>query len=152
MQITVKNKQKDVPISIPQIKKIISTVISFEGQTADEVSVTFISDKEMCRMHADYFDDPSSTDCISFPMDDSMDVVGLRCLGDVFVCPATALAYTAMHSESNPKEEVILYVIHGLLHLMGYDDIDSKDRAKMRRAEKRHLNHLREEGLIISGE
>lgn len=142
MDIHIINKQKDLKISVPFIRKIVKEVISYEGQECQEVTVNFVTTKAICRLHADFFDDPTPTDCISFPMDEEGDATGHRVLGEIFVCPKTALDYAASHS-TDSTEELILYVIHGLLHLMGYDDIDKEDRKKMRAAERRHIKHVK---------
>jgi len=82
-------------------------------------------------------------------MDDENTPQESRILGDVFVCPKTAIEYSKSHG-GDVYEELTLYVIHGLLHLMGYDDIEETDIVKMREAEKRHMNHLKKLDLGLS--
>lgn len=143
MKINVSNKQKNLHIQAIDIKKIVNAVIALENQRCDEVSVHFVTTKTLCKMHEIYFDDPSKTDCISFPMDDKDEIEGIdyRILGEVFVCPETAIDY-ALKNQGDPYKECILYVVHGLLHLMGYDDLEPALKAKMRKAEKRHMKNL----------
>ncbi len=100
----------------------------------------------MRRLHGQYFNDRSLTDCISFPLDESESPY--RVLGDVFVCPQVAIAYAGRNG-GDPYLETTLYLVHGLLHLMGYDDITEKDRKKMRAAEERHLSHLQKRRLTL---
>ena len=69
-------------------------------------------------------------------------------LGEVFVCPATAIAYAAEHG-NDPHQETSLYIVHGLLHLMGYDDLDDASILLMRQAEERHMNQLQTLGLLL---
>ncbi|HRD56340.1 MAG TPA: rRNA maturation RNase YbeY [Parachlamydiaceae bacterium] len=141
MIVHVSNRQKTFKIIKPLIKKIAAEVIRFEGQKCDEVSIHFVSAKEIGELHDQFFDDPSETDCISLPIDDQTES-HYRILGDVFVCPEVAVRYAKTHKKS-VDDEVILYMIHGLLHLMGYDDIEAKERKSMRSAEKRHMAHLK---------
>ncbi len=122
-------------------------VILFENQRCDEASIHFIDNKIMCAMHDQYFGDPSPTDCISFPLK-SDPKEPYRLLGDVFVCPQTAKDYVAIHG-GEVYEEVALYIVHGLLHLMGYDDIDEQDEKKMRAAESRHMQNIKKKGLLL---
>ena len=82
----------------------------------------------MCKLHRDYFNDSSPTDCISFPIDNPVPE-NYSLMGDVFVCPETALIYSEKH-KVNPYQEITLYIVHGLLHLMGYDDIELADQEK----------------------
>src|SRR5262249_50239789 len=97
--------------------------------------------------HARFFDDPTPTDCISFPMDDA-ESEEWRVLGEIFVCPKAAIRYTEEHG-GNPFIETTLYIGHGLLHLMGYDDMNLIDEEQMRQAEKRHMAHLKALGLLM---
>lgn len=140
MLISVYNRQKDVKISKAKIKKIVAATIAFEGEHCDEVAVHFVTTDEICDLHKQFFNDPSPTDCISLPIDDASETHYLV-LGDVFVCPETAVRYAALN-HCDLMNEITLYVVHGLLHLMGYDDIKVKDRRLMRAAEKRHMDHL----------
>ena len=71
-----------------------------------------------------------------------------RVLGNVIVCPETAVDFIKLHG-GNFYHEVTLYVIHGLLHLIGYDDIDEEDRALMKSEEARYLEHLEAQSLWI---
>lgn len=146
MEVTIINEQNILPIDENKIINIVMQVITLEGQKADEVAINFVSTEEISRLHLEFFDDPTTTDCISFPMDDEY-VTNYRVLGEIFVCPETALKYSLEH-QVNALEEMVLYVIHGLLHLMGYDDIQTNDRKKMRLAEKKHLVNLKELGLL----
>jgi probable rRNA maturation factor len=139
MNIQVFKKQKDLKISSKSVKALVQAVLTHE-KAADweEVSIYFVTEKSICQLHDEFFQDPSSTDCISFPMG----VDGT--LGEVFVCPKTAILY-AEKKGLDPYQETALYVIHGLLHLLGYDDLEEKTRRVMRKKEKscmRHVNDL----------
>ena len=142
MQINVINRQKSLSLPIPLVKRIVKSVIENEGVCCDEVSIYFVSTKEISKLHKQFFDDPTPTDCISFPIDGiQSDKQQYYVLGDVFVCPETAIQY-AREKKGDAKQEIILYIIHGLLHLMGYDDMESSDRKRMRQAERKHLKRL----------
>lgn len=148
MNIIITNEQSDIVISESQVRELISEVILFEGCNCDEVSLNFVSTQEICTLHEEFFNDPSPTDCISFPMSDKDSFPGLHILGDVFVCPQTAIEYANEH-QLNIYEEISLYIVHGLLHLMGYDDISDEDELIMRNAERRHMSHLKEKNLYL---
>lgn len=145
MKIYVFNSQNSLKIGKNQVKKIAAAVASFEKQSFDEVSIHFVKPERICQLHEEYFQDPSLTDCISFPMDDEQQD-GYRMLGDIFVCPQTAINYA---KEKDPYIETTLYIVHGMLHLMGYDDIEPSDRREMKAAEKRHMRHLQELKLML---
>lgn len=140
MKIFITNRQKTIKIRKNALKAIIKEVIAHEGQSCHEVSIHFVSKNEIGELHDQFFNDPSETDCISLPMDGPEETV-YRVLGEVFICPEVAIDYAKKH-KTDPLKEVRLYLIHGLLHLMGYDDIQTKDRALMRSAEKKHNLNL----------
>lgn len=150
MNVCVFNTGSKLPISIESVKALVAEVISYEGQSCQEISIHFVSIPEICDLHDQYFNDPSPTDCISFPLDEDEDEQEeYRMLGDVFVCPEVAIEYGASH-QIDPYEETSLYVVHGILHLFGYDDIEESDEVKMRAAETRHMLHLKAGNLLIA--
>lgn len=151
MIVYITNSQKDLAVDETQIERIACQVVQFEGHTFDEASIQLVETKEICSLHDQYFDDPSPTDCISFPMD--MDdgegaVAGYRVLGDVIVCPRTAIEYSVANG-LDVYEELTLYIVHGLLHLMGYDDLIEEDIKSMRSAEERHMKNLKKLDLCL---
>jgi probable rRNA maturation factor len=120
--IDIINDQDALAIAEEAVRSLVQCVLEYEGQTCDEVAIHFVSTQKICELHDEFFNDPSSTDCISFPLDDEEES-DYRILGEVFVCPATAVEY-AQHHSTDPYEETSLYIVHGLLHLMGYDDLE----------------------------
>lgn len=140
MIVHIKNSQSDLNIDTKQIVPIVSEVLKLEGVKTDEVGVHLVDADEICRLHDEYFDDPSLTDCISFPIE-NQDSLPYKILGDIFICPKTALNY-AQSQKICPYNETTLYLVHSLLHLLGYDDIGEKE-PEMRRAEEKHMKHLK---------
>ena len=87
---------------------------------------------------------------MSFPIDETPDAHGHRDLGDVVVCPMTAY----LRSRGDVSifwKELTLYIVHSLLHLLGYDDIAPKARATMRRQEKRAITLASRRGFCLRG-
>ena len=148
MDIDITNRQHS--LIIPDVSEIVLAVLGLEQQKCDEVSIYFVDTAEISMLHSKFFNDASPTDCISFPMDKD-NVEGYRMLGDIFVCPQTAIEYAEEHNTS-PYWEVTLYIVHGLLHLLGYDDIEDEDVVIMRKAEEKHMENLRRLGLILTEE
>lgn len=150
MIIYISNLQKDLPINERQVEQLAKEVVSYEKRTYDEVSIQFVDTQEICSLHDEYFDDPSPTDCISFPMDQDPDENDpYKVLGDVIVCPETAILY-ANNNDCDAYQELTLYVVHGLLHLLGYDDIETSDIEKMRAAEERHMKNLKKLDICLA--
>ncbi|MDP1836669.1 MAG: rRNA maturation RNase YbeY [Chlamydiales bacterium] len=147
MNICVFDQQDTLLISPLQIQAIVKHVLTLENATCHEVSIHFVDTPTICQLHEDYFDDPTTTDCISFPIDDASSA--FRVLGEVFVCPETAQDYAKAH-HSDPYRETTLYVVHGLLHLLGYDDIEPEDEQVMRTAEAKHMEALQKNSLVLT--
>ncbi|MBA3815680.1 MAG: rRNA maturation RNase YbeY [Parachlamydiaceae bacterium] len=147
MNILVIQNQKKLKISDKSTQKVVKEFLTVANVHYDEVTIHFVETEIICDLHSDYFNDPSPTDCISFPMDDT-EVQGYRVMGDIFVCPETAIKYVNEHG-GDVYQEVTLYVIHGLLHLIGFDDIEDIENETMRAAESLHLEHLRKKNIWV---
>jgi probable rRNA maturation factor len=148
MIVNVSDEQTSLPLDPLQIEQIVHQVLKEEGVITDEVNIYFVDTPTISNLHQLYFNDPTTTDCISFPMDLDDEETDYSILGEVFVCPETAIDY-AKENQHNPYEETTLYIVHGLLHLLGYDDIEDPDREEMRLAEKRHMHKLKNLDLIL---
>lgn len=140
--ITVLNHQKDLFINKSSVRALVVETLRFLKISYSEVAIYFVSEDEIKKLHEEFFDDPTTTDCISFPMDEEI-------LGEVFVCPKTAIEY-AKKRDLDPYEETTLYIIHGLLHLIGYDDLEEKERRVMRKKEKSCMHHLYSQKKILA--
>ena len=155
MKVVVLNQQKDLPIRALSVKPIVKEVLATENLFTDEVTIYFVTTKEICKLRQDFFSDSSTTDCISFPMDEEGEKSsGYHILGEIFICPKTALDYMQspqVEQTGDVYGEITLYLVHGLLHLIGYDDVEEKKRKKMRAAEARHMEHLLNKRLLLKG-
>ncbi|MFY7842472.1 MAG: rRNA maturation RNase YbeY [Rhabdochlamydiaceae bacterium] len=141
MKVSVFNSQKDLQIPALSVKKILKVLSLHFSIPSEEVSVYFVSERKISRLHEKFFQDPSPTDCISFPLDINSH------LGEIFVCPKTAISF-ALENALDPLEETYLYIIHGFLHLLGYDDLQPSDKKKMRYQEKVCLKILKKHNLL----
>ena len=147
MNVHVIDKQNDLAISPAAVIKIIKQVITLEGHHCNEVAIHFVNTRKIKQLHAQFFNDPTPTDCITLPLDDT-DTTGYIVLGEIFVCPKAALDYTKKNG-GDPYAETTLYVVHGILHLLGYDDVKLSNRLIMRERETWHLQHLKKKRLIL---
>lgn len=140
MKVFLENKQKDLKVYKRPLQLLVEVVLSLYDVKPDQVYICFVTAKSMREIHAEHFNDPTDTDCMSFPIDPE----GLHTphvLGEIIVCPKTALIYSENHKK-DPYQELALYVVHGLLHCLGYDDIDPKDRKKMRQEEAHCMKEI----------
>lgn len=147
-KIYLYNAQRDLPLSLPCMRKAISFLLQELKVSTDEVSFHFVTQRKICELHKEFFDDPTPTDCITFPLDAPDDGSSdFHILGEAFICPKTAILYGKSH-HIDPHKEIYRYVVHCLLHLIGYTDIDPQERAKMKRKESSCLKKIISEGLL----
>jgi len=107
-----------------------------------ELSLVFLSDEALAQLHADFLDDPTTTDVITFEAD-----ADHGSAGEICVSVDTAARYAKEHGRKF-AEELTLYVIHGWLHLAGYDDLQPAKKRVMRRAEQRAMKLLEQRGAL----
>jgi probable rRNA maturation factor len=126
-------------------KKAVARVVAtldahrekFLGGCPDgELSLAFLTDAKLAKLHADFLDDPTTTDVITF---DGQPLLGVA--GEICVSADTAAAYSKANARDF-SEELTLYVVHGWLHLAGYDDLQPAKKRKMRAAEARAMKLL----------
>ena len=115
-----------------------------KGCPEGELSIAFMTDRALANLHDDFLQDPTTTDVITFEGQVEWGVAGEIC-----VSADTAAAYAKKHKRKF-SEELTLYVVHGWLHLAGYDDLKPALKRVMRRAEARALKLLREEKLLTA--
>ena len=141
-KIIINNLPKKIKISKNFIRDYIKLILDNEKVITNEVIVNFVSKKAIKDLHKIFFNDPTSTDCISFPIDKPYEKKFYHLLGEVFVCTQEAIEY-AKRENADPKKELLLYVTHTILHLIGYDDINKKDISIMRKKEKFYMDKLK---------
>lgn len=95
-----------------------------------ELSLAFLQEEQHNQLHADFLDDPSSTDVITFPGDPDETMAGEIC-----VSIDTAYNYSQEH-KIDFSEELTLYLVHGWLHLVGFNDLNEEDRLVMKKEEQ----------------
>ena len=122
---------------MPQVKKAVSFLLKELNISTDEVIFHFVSEKKISLLHKKFFNDPSPTDCITFPIDSPKEKKqGFHLLGEAFICPKTAMKY------ADPNKEIFRYIIHCILHLIGYEDMQVEERKRMKRKEHLLLKKL----------
>lgn len=118
--------------------------------TSGELSLVFLTDAALAQLHADFLADPSPTDVITFAGDPAQGTAGEIC---VSVDAALRQASTRRPIAHRPSPrafsaELTLYLVHGWLHLAGYDDLQPAKKRRMRRAEARAMKLLQAEAAL----
>jgi probable rRNA maturation factor len=107
---------------------------SSPGGTPGELSLAFLTDPALARLHATFLGDASTTDVITF----AGDPIGSGPAGEICLSADAARAFAAKHGRDF-SAELTLYLVHGWLHLAGHDDLRPANKKRMRAAEARAL-------------
>jgi probable rRNA maturation factor len=129
--VLVSNRQ-DLPVDEAALADLARITLEQEGVGDAELSVSFVDEAEIEELHVRYMDEPGPTDVLSFSLDD--DGEGTRILGDVVICPAVA----ARNNSADPGAELRLLIVHGVLHLLGYDHEEDAQKAEMWARQERY--------------
>lgn len=114
------------------VREVVRAVLAFGERPAMPVSLLLTDDAEIGVLHDQHLGDPSATDVMSFELDGEAEIV-------VSVETARRIAAERGHEA---RAEIALYIVHGLLHTLGYDDVRMRDRRRMRAAEQVVLQRL----------
>jgi probable rRNA maturation factor len=114
------------------VREVVRAVLAFGERPAMPVSLLLTDDAEIGALHGQHLGDPSATDVMSFELDGEAEIV-------VSVETALRIARERGHEA---RAEIALYIVHGLLHTLGYDDVRARDRRRMRSAEQVVLQRL----------
>ena len=143
-EISIANRHPSLRLNRRAVARAIATLdarhatigVQNAAFLAGELSVVFLTDAALAKLHAEFLDDPTTTDVITFEGDAAHGVAGEIC-----VSADTAANYAAAHGRDF-STELTLYVVHGWLHLAGFDDLVPAKKRAMRRAEARAMREL----------
>ena len=122
MNIEINNRTKE-KIDIVLLKKIIEKFLTEFKKKDSEVSVAFVDETRMRKLNKEYRGLDKVTDVLSFEGEGDF-------LGEIIICP-NQIKRQAKKFGNTIKYETNFILVHGLLHLLGYDDETEKDRLRM---------------------
>ena len=137
-RISIHNQQEAVPIDFKRMREVARTVLEGEGEPEAEVSLAFVDNATIHTLNKRYLDHDEPTDVLSFPLSDAK---AKRLSGELVIGAEVAQAQ-ATERGHDVQAELALYVIHGLLHLCGHDDLEDDKRAAIRERERHYLKQL----------
>jgi probable rRNA maturation factor len=141
------NPQREVRVARPPLESFLRHVKKELGCGKADVTVCLVSDAEIARMNEKFRKKKGPTDVLSFPAATRRMLVSSRrrtkggeFLGDIAISPATARRYAKKNGRTLASELRVL-ILHGVLHLLGYDH--ETDRGKMDRVERKLRKRFR---------
>ena len=146
LDITLKDLQKTIPLNAPQIHKIAKAILRREGIRSAELSVVFVTRQRIRGLNRKYLRRDHATDVLAFAYEPSSQnerhVKTKRTLcGDIIISTDAAVQNAKIYSTGRSRA-IVLYLIHGILHLRGFDDHKPQDIKKMRGKEQALLDYL----------
>ncbi len=148
LDLTLRNRQQTRPVDIRRLRQVCTTLLAelLPGKNA-ELGVTLVAAPEMARINGQFLQHEGSTDVITFDYSEVPDPKPQtanpmsKLHGELFVCLDEAVLQ-ARRFRTTWQSELVRYIIHGTLHLLGHDDRRSPDRRQMKREENRLLRVL----------
>lgn len=140
MKIDIQNLQNIANVDENRIIECSGFVLKTMGEDDAELSLVLVNDMYIRNLNWKYRQNDSSTDVLAFPMRDSRRLSG-NILGDVVISVETAKR-EAKKRKKDLQDELDLYFVHGILHLLGYDDEKIRKRKKMKDKEKELMKGL----------
>ena len=137
-KIAIASPQESVEIDRRRMREIARTVLEGEGEPDAEMSLAFVDNPTIHQLNKRYLDHDEPTDVLSFPLSES----GAKPLAGELVIGAEVAKAQAEGRGHALEAELALYVIHGLLHLCGYDDKTPEHARLMRGRERLYLRML----------
>lgn len=158
-EVFVADEQDEIPVDLARWQQLALDVVVAEGvRGLAELALLFVSEAEMRELNEDYMGKAGPTDVLAFPIDAAEAEVVLHgqppsrgpdrsppdiadmplLLGDVVVCPAVALAQAPTHA-GTADDEMALLIVHGVLHVLGFDHDDDTSRVAMQSRERELL-------------
>lgn len=138
LRIEIANEQTR-PFDSDKLISVVAIILGDFGIQEAEISIAIVDDPTIRELNCNYLGHDYETDVISFPLEQDEDRNYLS--GQLIVSSDTA-ATIALESDRNMEDELLLYVVHGTLHLVGLDDKQPENAATMRVAEQKYLARI----------
>ncbi|WP_240906918.1 rRNA maturation RNase YbeY [Paludisphaera rhizosphaerae] len=137
-EVDVVDSQTFVAIDRQTVRTLVERVLRGEGVEAASISLAFVDDPTIHRVNREHLDHDEPTDIVTFALSDEGED---QLSGELVISTETA-ARLAAELGVDPWHETALYIVHGLLHLCGCDDLDPESAAEMRIREEAALTRV----------
>lgn len=141
LAVVVRNQQRKSTVDAAWLKGVARAALAAEKVAAAELCVMVVNDARIAAIHDEWFSDPTPTDVITFDLSGGGHGPTAPLQGDIVVSAETAARVARELRRQGqtgwtPRHELAYYVVHGILHLTGYDDRAAADRRAMRARER----------------
>ncbi len=152
MKIEVINDQDKIDIEMDMIKKISRYISNkFDKDPGSHLNIIFSDSKKIKELNKKYRKVDRETDVLSFSyIDDKENMIPgagpfAVTIGEIYICPEVADSNVSIYQKGdwNLSLEIILLIIHGMLHIYNYDHVDERDRMDMERIQNSLISDVR---------
>jgi probable rRNA maturation factor len=133
------NRQRRVRVAVRPLQRFYERVRGELGFAPESVTVQLVSDKDMAQLNLTFRNKKGPTDVLSFPANGARPAPAAQYIGDIAISPETARR-NARHFSRSLAMEMKILLLHGMIHLAGYDH--ETDRGEMERLERRLRKRL----------
>lgn len=138
IKVSIACPQELVAVDRGRMREAVRSVLQGENIAEAEISLAFVDNPTIHRLNKQFLDHDEPTDVLSFPLSEA----NARKLAGELVIGVEVAKSQAEERGHDVQAELTLYVIHGLLHLCGYDDKSARTANVMRQRERHHLTSL----------
>jgi probable rRNA maturation factor len=133
-ELSLANEQSAHAVDQERLLSAARSVLEDSRFKSATISLAVVDDATIHAINLEFLEHDYPTDVLSFTLDD----MGGHLNGEIVLSADTAAEAACEHSTTAAHEQ-LLYVIHGMLHLVGYDDVNATDAERMRSAEQQYL-------------
>ena len=127
----------DIPVAQTRTQQIVCHVFDREKISDGRISIIFTTDENLRKMKHQFFNINAYTDVIAFNLEESGDPVD----GELYISSERAYENSILFGETH-ESEITRLIVHGSLHLLGYDDQSQNDLGKMKPLEDQYLAEI----------
>jgi len=148
MKIWIRNRQKPIPLDVKKIRRVVQKILAKLGLPEAELSLLLVDDKQIQELNLRFLGRDKPTNVLAFSMrEGEYSSLHPHLLGDLVISIETAKRQSKQ-SGLNEMEMFILLLIHGVLHLLGYEHEGSKKDAREMTLKQKELFQLIKAGML----
>jgi probable rRNA maturation factor len=138
MKITLQNLQRKVPVQAKKIKELVLKILKGEKVKASGwINICFVNNPQIKKFNAKFLKTNSSTDVLAFNLSGKNEKNII--LADIMISAQEARRQSGIF-KTTPDYELSLYVAHGILHILGFNDRTLRQIKLMRKKENHYVN------------
>ena len=135
-EIEIADQQSALAVDVARVKEVVTAILGDHVSKNARISIAIVDDATIHQLNRQYLQHDYATDVLSFLLDDNEILEG-----EVIVSAEMAVSQAAELGWAE-ENELLLYIVHGVLHLVGFDDQSAEAQQRMQQAERSYLAAL----------